>query len=82
MQQFAQVARRGYASTVDELEIGLTGVGVPVRGSKGEVIAALGVSGPSPRLQDRHDEIGRLLNERAEQLSGLLRRRTRKEGVA
>ncbi len=81
-QQFAQVARRGYASTVDELEIGLTGIGVAVRGSQGEVIAALGVSGPSPRLEDRHDEIGRLLNERAEQLSGLLRRRTRKEGVA
>ena len=81
-QQFAQVARRGYAFTVDELESGLTGVGVPVRGSQGEVIAALGVSGPSPRLEDRHDEIGRLLNERAEQLSRLLRRRTRKEGVA
>ena len=81
-QQFTQVARRGYASTVDELEIGLTGLGVPVRGSQGEVIAALGVSGPSPRLEDRHDELGRLLTERAEQLSGLLRRRTRKEGVA
>jgi DNA-binding IclR family transcriptional regulator len=80
--QLAQVARRGYASTVDELEIGLTGVGVPVRGSGGEVIAAVGVSGPSPRLEDRLDEIGRLLNDRAEQLSGLLRRRTRKEGVA
>jgi DNA-binding IclR family transcriptional regulator len=80
--QLANITRRGYASTVDELEIGLTGVGVPVRGSDGEVIAALGVSGPSPRLEDRLDEIGRLLSDRAEQLSGLLRRRTRKEGVA
>lgn len=80
--QLAQVARRGYASTVDELEIGLTGVGAPIRGSGGEVIAALGVSGPNPRLENRLDEIGRLLNDRAEQLSGLLRRRTRKEGVA
>lgn len=80
--QLAQVVRRGYASTVDELEIGLTGVSAPVRGSTGEVVAALGISGPSPRLEDRRDEIGRLLNDRAEQLSGLLRRRTRKEGVA
>ncbi|MDQ6686499.1 MAG: IclR family transcriptional regulator [Actinomycetota bacterium] len=80
--QLAQAVRRGYASTVDELEIGLTGVGAPVRGSGGEVIAALGVSGPSPRLEDRLDEIGLLLNDRAEQLSALLRRRTRKEGVA
>ncbi|MCW2780189.1 MAG: Transcriptional regulator, IclR family [Marmoricola sp.] len=80
--QLAQVTRRGYASTVDELEIGLTGIGAPVRGSGGEVIAALGVSGPSTRLENRLDELGRLLNDRAEQLSGLLRRRTRKEGVA
>jgi DNA-binding IclR family transcriptional regulator len=80
--QLEQDARRGYASTVDELEIGLTGVGAPVRGSGGEVVAALGISGPSPRLVDRRDEVGRLLNDRAEQLSALLRRRTRKEGVA
>ena len=76
------VARRGWASTVDELEIGLTGVAVPVRGRGGDVIAALGVSGPSPRLENRRDEVGRQLINRAEQLSGLLRRRTRKEGVA
>jgi DNA-binding IclR family transcriptional regulator len=78
----AQVLSRGYASTTDELELGLTGIGVPVRGKDGDVIAALGVSGPNPRLEDRLDEIGRLLNDRADQLSGLLRRRTRKDGVA
>jgi DNA-binding IclR family transcriptional regulator len=80
--QLDQVGRRGYASTVDELEIGLTGVAAPVRGSGGEVVAALGISGPSQRVVDRCDEIGRLLNDRAEQLSRLLRRRTRNEGVA
>jgi DNA-binding IclR family transcriptional regulator len=80
--QLAQVLRRGYSSTVDELEIGLTGVAAPVRGVGGDVVAALGVSGPSTRLGDRSDEVGRLLIDRAEQLSGLLRRRTRNEGVA
>lgn len=80
--ELAQVARRGWASTVDELEIGLTGVAAPVRGVTGDVVAALGVSGPSQRLADRRDELGRLLNERTEQLSGLLRRKTPKEGVA
>jgi DNA-binding IclR family transcriptional regulator len=80
--QLQQDVRRGWSSTVDELEIGLTGVAAPVRGSGGEVVAALGVSGPSPRLEDRRDEVGRLLNDRAEQLSRLLRRRTRNEGVA
>ena len=80
--QLEQDRRRGYSSTLDELEIGLTGVAAPLRGSGGEVVAALGISGPSPRLVDRRDEVGRLLNERAEQLSRLLRRRTRNEGVA
>jgi DNA-binding IclR family transcriptional regulator len=80
--ELSQVIRRGWASTVDELEIGLTGVGAPVRGATGEVVAALGISGPTQRLADRREETGRLLNDRAEQLSELLRRKTRKEGVA
>ena len=51
-------------------------------------VAALGVSGPTARLQDRVDQIGRLLIEQADALSALLRRRTRtaptahKEGAA
>ena len=59
-----------------------TGGLVVLRGATGTVVAALGISGPSPRLVDRREEFGRLLNDRAEQLSGLLRRKTRKEGVA
>ena len=74
--------RNGWASTIDELEIGLTGVAVPVHGVDGEVVAALGVSGPNTRLEDRIDEIGRKLDERAKQLSGLLRRGTHKRGAA
>lgn len=77
-----QARRLGYATTIDELEIGLSGVAVPVRGGRGEVIAALGVSGPTARLEDRIDDVGQLLNHRAEQLSRLLIRRSVKEGVA
>ena len=80
--ELAQAVRRGWASTSDELEIGLSGIAAPVRGSGGEVVAALGISGPSPRLENRREEIGRKLSDRAEQLSGLLRRNKRKEGVA
>jgi DNA-binding IclR family transcriptional regulator len=76
------VMRNGWARTADELEIGLTGVAVPVRGGEGQVIAALGVSGPSPRLENRIDEIGRKLDERAKQLSALLRRGTHRRGAA
>lgn len=78
----AACRRRGYATTVDELEVGLTGVAAPVHGPGGEVIAALGISGPTPRLESRLTSVGRLLMTQAAQLSELLARRTPKEGVA
>ena len=45
-------------------------------------LSALGISGPSQRLEQRHEEIGHLLIDRAGQLPSLLRPRTRMEGVA
>ncbi len=76
------VRRRGYALTFDELEVGLTGVAAAVRGPDQAVLGALGISGPTPRIKPRADQIGRLLVEQADVLSVLLRRRTRKEGAA
>lgn len=73
---------RGWTFTQDELEVGLTGVAVPVHGARGHVVAALGVSGPSPRLEGRLDELGRHLSDHAAQLSALLRGAVREEGVA
>ena len=78
----ADVRRRGFAVTVDELEEGLAAVAAPVHGPDGDVVAALGISGPTQRLGDRLEELGRQLKDRAEQLSVLLGRRTSKEGVA
>lgn len=74
--------RRGWAVTVDELEVGLSGVAVPVYRGRDELIAALGVSGPTPRLEGRLEELGRHLLDHAAQLSRLLRGQTPKEGVA
>ena len=64
---------RGWAVTVDELELGLTGVAVPVFGVHDDAIAALGISGPTTRLEDRLDELGHHLLDRAGELSSLLR---------
>ncbi|MDT0183670.1 IclR family transcriptional regulator [Microbacterium sp. ARD31] len=64
---------RGWAVTADELEIGLTGVAVPVHGTRGDVVAALGISGPTPRLEGRLDDLGRSLLDHATALSSLLR---------
>ena len=52
-----------------------------------EVVAALGISGPTARLEGRLDELGRILSSQAEQLTGLLRGDTTQlnrtqEGVA
>ena len=70
----ADVRRRGYAVTVDELEVGLTAVAVPVRDRDGEVHAALGVSGPTARLAGRAGQVARLVKDQGDALSALLRR--------
>lgn len=80
--QVGSIRRHGYAVTREELEIGLDAVAAPVRGPDGDVIAALGVSGPSARVGKKLDQIGRLLVEHAGSLTQLLRPRIRKKGVA
>lgn len=76
--QLTSIRRRGYATTVSELEIGLDAAAAPVRGPEGDVIAALGVSGPSARLEKKLDQIGHLLIDHADDLSLVLRPRMRK----
>lgn len=80
--EITTIRRLGYATTREELEIGLDAVAAPVQGARGDVIAALGVSGPSARLRDSLDELGPLLIKHAESVSQLLRRRIRTKGVA
>jgi DNA-binding IclR family transcriptional regulator len=77
-----RVRSRGYAVAVDELEVGLTAVATTVCGRNGEVVAALGVSGATARLEDRSHEVGQLLVEQAAGLSALLRRSRTREGAA
>jgi DNA-binding IclR family transcriptional regulator len=48
--ELAKVRERGWASTAEELEIGLNAVAAPIYDGTGEVVAAVGVSGPSYRL--------------------------------
>ena len=69
----ARLAReRGWAETADELEIGLSGVAVPVFGARRDVVAALGISGPTARMQGRLDELGHRLLEQSTALSAVL----------
>lgn len=49
--QLREVRVRGYAQTLEELEVGLNAVAAPVRRGDGEVVAALSVSGPAFRMR-------------------------------
>lgn len=69
--EFADIRTRGYATTVDELEVGLTGIAAPVS-LDGTVVAALGLSGPSTRLADRIPTVGRIVAAHAAELSSHL----------
>jgi DNA-binding IclR family transcriptional regulator len=48
--EIARVRRDGFATAIDELEVGLTGLAAPVLGVGGRAIAALSISGPTLRL--------------------------------
>ena len=51
--ELQRVRRDGFATAVDELELGLSAVAAPVLDESGRAIAALSVSGPTLRLTPR-----------------------------
>ena len=64
------VVRDGFATSIDELEVGLSAMAAPVRGARGEVIAALSISGPTLRMTpERIGELQPILTSEARMLS-------------
>src|SRR5579862_3464909 len=45
-----EIRARGYATSIDEIEVGLSAIAAPVLGGDGAAVAALSVSGPPHRL--------------------------------
>jgi DNA-binding IclR family transcriptional regulator len=69
----AQVRAQGFATIVDELEMGLAAVAAPIRDSAGTVVGALSVAGPTARLgPSRLAVVGRLAIEQADAVSAQL----------
>lgn len=53
-QELEMIRQQGHAIDNGEQEDGVCGIAVPVYGSKGKVVAAISISGPSSRLDSRH----------------------------
>jgi IclR family acetate operon transcriptional repressor len=77
-----QIRKVGYATAFGELEVGLDAVAAPVLSRSGEVVAAVGLSGPSDRISKGLPHLGKLLRKHAQDLSEVLGHDTRKEGAA
>jgi IclR family acetate operon transcriptional repressor len=68
------IRSRGYATSIDELEVGLSALAAPVLDTAQAAVAALSVSGPTARLTaDRIEELAPLLKHEAANLSRRLR---------
>ncbi|MEU0209557.1 IclR family transcriptional regulator [Streptomyces canus] len=66
----AEARERGYAVTLEELEIGLQALAAPIRSRDGDVIAALSASGPAYRFtEERIHEIAPVLIRGADEIS-------------
>ena len=50
--ELARIRERGYAESFEETDVGAWGVATPIRGWGGEIVAAIGVAGPSTRFTD------------------------------
>jgi DNA-binding IclR family transcriptional regulator len=78
--ELQSVRREGFATAVDELELGLSAVAAPVLDDSGRAVAALSVSGPTLRLSPRRvAELRPLVIKQARALGEQLGLRT--EGV-
>lgn len=67
--ELSVIRSRGYALLDEELEIGVVGASAPVRDLSGRIIAAINVSAPKGRIDDRLDSLGRYVAAAATELS-------------
>jgi IclR family acetate operon transcriptional repressor len=81
--ELARVRARGYATSIDELEHGLSALAAPVFGPDGGAFAALSISGPTARLtSERIAGFAPLLIEESNKLASRLGHRDHARGAA
>jgi DNA-binding IclR family transcriptional regulator len=68
--QLGNIRKNGYGFTLEELELGLNAVAAPIWSFKGEVVAAICISGPSYRLgKECIPELGELTKQAGLEIS-------------
>jgi DNA-binding IclR family transcriptional regulator len=81
--ELERVRSLGYATAVDELELGLAAMAAPVCAVDGAVVAAVSISGPTSRLtHERIERLAPLLLEQAATLGRRLDNRDHERGAA
>lgn len=61
LERLRRERREGYTVASEEIEVGLTAVGVPVRSMHGHILAVVNVSGPTSRMSGRVESTAKLL---------------------
>jgi len=81
--ELERICARGWATSIDELEDGLSAVAAPVLGAGGEAVAAISISGPSARLtSERIAALAPLLVHECGELARRLGHRDHARGAA
>jgi DNA-binding IclR family transcriptional regulator len=69
-QQLAVIRKQGYATAIEELEVGFSAIAAPIRNHDGQVVASLSINGPTTRLTpERLAEVVPLVVEAAGRVS-------------
>ena len=50
--ELAHIRERGWARSAEETNLGVSGIAIPVLSERGVVVCAIGIAGPSARLDD------------------------------
>jgi DNA-binding IclR family transcriptional regulator len=72
--ELARIRQQGYAESVEETDHGAWGVATPIRDWRGQVVAGIGVAGPTMRYsKEKVTQYVTLCRQAAERISALMR---------
>lgn len=63
--ELKSIRRQGYATNINESEMGVTSVAAPIRDRSGKVVASMSAAGPETRMRESMDKVTRSVIEAA-----------------